>query len=139
MSIDKGQTSNVCQLSRGEIPDGAGGRYCPSPRHEIRSKLENPLHGDGVVPRSTRWTCICTHNGHAPSSSGLPIPSPTVGLVRQPTPAVISGAKEVLVYSLDNGGTHRVPSLYGRDANSVLLEGDGYRCSPMSEWQIPTQ
>ena len=38
------------------------------------------------------------------------------------SPLVISDCKDVLVYSLDNGALTQVPSQYGQDANSVLLE-----------------
>ena len=38
------------------------------------------------------------------------------------SPLVISDCKNVLVYSLDDGELSVVPSLYGQDANSVLLD-----------------
>ncbi len=41
--------------------------------------------------------------------------------LNNPLPLVISDCKDVLVYSLDDGELTQLPSLYGQDANTVLL------------------
>lgn len=38
------------------------------------------------------------------------------------SPLVISDSKDIVVYSLENGEMHKIPSLYGQDANTVLID-----------------
>lgn len=128
MSIDKGkETLNVLQLSQGEkslialVGDIARRLAMMNP------SLENPLKGDGVILideidmhlhpswqreiverlRSTFPNCQFILSTHSP--------------------LVISQCKNVLVYSLDDfnldeqGVLNPIQSVYGEDANSVLL------------------
>lgn len=88
----------------------------------MNPELENPLHGDGVVlidevdmhlhPQWAR-TIIQRLTDTFPNCQFV---------LTTHSPLVISDCKDVLVYSLDNGELTEVPSQYGQDANSVLLE-----------------
>lgn len=122
MSIDKNnQTLNVMQLSQGEkslmalVGDVARRLAMMNPA------LENPLHGDGVVlidevdmhlhPTWQR-SIIARLTSTFPNCQFI---------LTTHSPLVISDYKNVLVYSLDDGAVSQVPSQYGEDANSVLL------------------
>ncbi|SEI71326.1 Predicted ATP-binding protein involved in virulence [Allopseudospirillum japonicum] len=122
MSIDKnGQTLNVLQLSQGEkslmalVGDVARRLAMMNPA------LENPLHGDGIV-------LIDEVDMHLHPTwqrsiiERLTSTFPNCQLILTThSPLVISDYKNVLVYSLDDGEVSQVPSQYGEDANSVLL------------------
>ncbi|MBR7780153.1 AAA family ATPase [Undibacterium rugosum] len=123
MSIDKkDQTLNVLQLSQGEKSLMALVGDIARRLAMMNPGLENPLHGDGVVlidevdmhlhptwqrsiiERLTRTFPNCQF------------------VLTTHSPLVISDCKDVLVYSLDNGELTPVPSQYGQDANTVLLD-----------------
>ncbi|QCG48811.1 AAA family ATPase [Aeromonas schubertii] len=123
MSIDKeGQTLNVLQLSQGEKSLMALVGDIARRLAMMNPGLENPLHGDGVVlidevdmhlhPQWAR-TIIQRLTDTFPNCQFV---------LTTHSPLVISDCKDVLVYSLDNGELTEVPSQYGQDANSVLLE-----------------
>lgn len=123
MSIDKeGQTLNVLQLSQGEKSLMALVGDLARRLAMMNPTLENPLHGDGVVlidevdmhlhPQWAR-SIIARLTNTFPNCQFV---------LTTHSPLVISDCKDVLVYSLDNGTLTQVPSQYGQDANSVLLE-----------------
>ncbi|MFB1120895.1 AAA family ATPase [Dickeya dadantii] len=123
MSISKeGKPFNVLQLSQGEkslmalVGDIARRLAIMNPT------LDNPLHGQGIV-------LIDEVDMHLhPSWQRSIIERLTTTfphcqfILTTHSPLVISDYKDVLVYSLDNGELTVVPSQYGQDANSVLLE-----------------
>lgn len=122
MSIDKEeQTLNVLQLSQGEKSLMALVGDIARRLAMMNPDLENPLHGDGVVlvdeidmhlhPQWAR-TIISRLTKTFPNCQFI---------LTTHSPLVISDCKDVLVYSLDNGNVIQVPSQYGQDANSVLL------------------
>lgn len=123
MSIDKaGAPLNVAQLSQGEkslmvlVGDIARRLAMMNP------DLKNPLMGDGII-------LIDEVDMHLH-------PQWQRNLVKQLTatfpncqfvltthsPLVISDSKEVLAYLIDNNELTLLPSLFGQDANSVLLD-----------------
>ena len=123
MSIDKdGTPLNVAQLSQGEkslmvlVGDIARRLAMMNP------ELKNPLMGDGIV-------LIDEVDMHLH-------PQWQRNLVKQLTttfpncqfvltthsPLVISDSKEILAYLIDNNELTLLPSLFGQDANSVLLD-----------------
>lgn len=122
MSIDKnGQTLNVLQLSQGEkslmalVGDVARRLAMMNPA------LENPLHGDGIVLIDE----VDMHLHPTWQRSIIERLTSTFPncqfILTTHSPLVISDYKNVLVYSLDDGEVSQVPSQYGEDANSVLL------------------
>lgn len=122
MSIDKdGKTLNVAQLSQGEkslmalIGDIARRLAIMNP------SLDNPLTGDGIVlidevdmhlhpkwQRSLLRQLIAT------------FPQCQFVLTTH-SPLVISDCKNILTYLVDDNEIRQLPSLYGEDANTVLL------------------
>ena len=123
MSVTKqGETLNVAQLSQGEkslmalIGDIARRLAMMNP------SLENPLTGDGIVlidevdmhlhPKWQR-TLIARLTTTFPNCQFV---------LTTHSPLVISDNKSLLVYLLDDGEITPVSSLYGQDANSVLLD-----------------
>lgn len=123
MSIDKaGETLNVLQLSQGEKSLMALVGDLARRLAVMNPTMDNPLHGDGVVlidevdmhlhPQWARQIIERLTNTFPNCQFVLTTHSPLV----------ISDCKEVLVYSLDDGALTPVPSQYGQDANTVLLE-----------------
>ncbi len=123
MAIDKdGHTLNVAQLSQGEkslislVGDIARRLAMLNP------SLENPLDGDGIVmidevdlhlhPSWQRSLCKRLTETFPKCQFILTTHSPLV----------ISDTKDILVYTLEMGDIQRLPSQYGQDANSVLLD-----------------
>ncbi|MFA0155927.1 AAA family ATPase [Vibrio sp. 10N.261.46.A3] len=123
MSIDKnGQSLNVAQLSQGEkslmalIGDIARRLAVMNP------SLENPLMGDGIVlidevdmhlhPKWQR-TLIAQLTNTFPNCQFV---------LTTHSPLVISDSKDVLTYLIGEDDVTPLPSLYGQDANSVLLD-----------------
>lgn len=123
MSIDKnGQSLNVAQLSQGEkslmalIGDIARRLAVMNPA------MENPLTGDGIVlidevdmhlhPKWQR-TLIAQLATTFPNCQFV---------LTTHSPLVISDSKDVLTYLIGKDDIKPLPSLYGQDANSVLLE-----------------
>lgn len=122
MSIDKNdQTLNVMQLSQGEkslmalVGDVARRLAMMNPA------LGSPLHGDGVVLIDE----VDMHLHPTWQRSIIERLTSTFPncqfILTTHSPLVISDYKNVLVYSLDDGEVSQVPSQYGEDANSVLL------------------
>lgn len=123
MSVNKnGETLNVAQLSQGEkslmtlIGDIARRLAMMNP------VLENPLEGDGIVlidevdmHLHPKWQrSLITR---------LVTTFPNCQFVLSThSPLVISDHKDVLLYMLDDGDIIPVSSLYGQDANSVLMD-----------------
>ncbi len=123
MAVDKnGDVLNVAQLSQGEkslmalVGDIARRLAMMNPNRE------NPLHGDGIVlidevdlHLHPKWQrALITR---------LTTTFPNCQFILSThSPLVISDNKDILVYLLDNGECQELPALYGKDANSVLLE-----------------
>lgn len=123
MSIDKnGETLNVLQLSQGEKSLMALVGDIARRLAMMNPGLENPLNGDGII-------LIDEVDMHLhPSWQRSIIKRLTETflncqfILTTHSPLVISDYKHVLVYSLDNGELIQVPSQYGQDANTVLLD-----------------
>ncbi|MBE9127919.1 AAA family ATPase [Coleofasciculus sp. LEGE 07081] len=123
MAIDKnGETLNVAQLSQSEKSLMALVGDIARRLAMLNPALENPLGGDGIVlidevdlhlhPSWQRSLCdrlIAT------------FPNCQFVLTTH-SPLVISDCKNVLVYTLTNGELRQLPSQYGQDANTVLLD-----------------
>jgi predicted ATP-binding protein involved in virulence len=123
MAINKnGETLDVAQLSQGEkslmtlVGDIARRLAMLNPA------LENPLTGEGIVlidevdlhlhPSWQRSLC-----------DRLTKTFPNCQFVLTThSPLVISDCKNVLAYTLSNGELQELPSQYGQDANTVLLD-----------------
>lgn len=123
MSIDKdGKSFNVLQLSQGEKSLMALVGDIARRLAMMNPSLENPLHGDGVI-------LIDEVDMHLHPSwqreiiSRLTKTFPNCQFVLTThSPLVISECKDALVYSLSSGEIEEVPSQFGQDANSVLLD-----------------
>lgn len=123
MSIDKeGRTLNVSQLSQGEkslialVGDIARRLAMMNP------DMDNPLQGDGIV-------LIDEVDMHLHPSwqrriiQQLTNTFPNCQFVLTThSPLVISECKDALIYSLSDGEITMIPSQYGQDANTVLLD-----------------
>ncbi|WP_455923655.1 AAA family ATPase [Pseudomonas putida] len=121
--VDKGdQTLNVLQLSQGEktlmalVGDIARRLAIMNP------SLEAPLHGEGIVlideidmHLHPTWQREIIRN--------LTTTFPNCQFIlTSHSPLVISDYPDVLVYALNDGQLDKVPSQFGQDANSVLLD-----------------
>lgn len=123
MAIDKdGVTLNVAQLSQGEKSMMALVGDIARRLAMMNQSLDNPLHGDGIVlidevdlhlhPKWQR-SLIRQLSETFPNCQFV---------LTTHSPLVISDAKDVLVYVLNDGEIHEHNGLYGLDANQVLLE-----------------
>ncbi|WP_072621109.1 AAA family ATPase [Spirulina major] len=123
MAIDKnGETLNVAQLSQGEKSLMALVGDIARRLAMLNPALKNPLEGDGIVlidevdlhlhPSWQRSLCDRFINTFPNCQFILTTHSPLV----------ISDRKDVLVYILNNGQLHQLPSPYGQDANTILLD-----------------
>jgi len=123
MAIDKdGITLNVAQLSQGEKSMMALVGDIARRLAMMNQSLDNPLHGDGIVlidevdlhlhPKWQR-SLIRQLSETFPNCQFV---------LTTHSPLVISDAKDVLVYVLNDGELHEHNGLYGLDANQVLLE-----------------
>lgn len=123
MAIDKdGVTLNVAQLSQGEKSMMALVGDIARRLAMMNQSLDNPLHGDGIVlidevdlhlhPKWQR-SLIRQLSDTFPNCQFV---------LTTHSPLVISDAKDVLVYVLNDGEIHEHNGLYGLDANQVLLE-----------------
>lgn len=123
MAVDKnGQSLNVMQLSQGEKSLMALVGDIARRLAMMNPDLDDPLQSDGII-------LIDEVDMHLH-------PSWQRNLVRRFTdtfpncqiilsthsPLVISDQKDILVYLLSNGEIGTLPSLYGADVNTVLLE-----------------
>jgi predicted ATP-binding protein involved in virulence len=123
MAIDKNaETLNVAQLSQGEKSLIALVGDIARRLAMLNPALENPLTGDGIIlidevdlhlhPSWQRSLC-----------NRLIATFPNCQFVLTThSPLVISDCKDVLVYTLANGELQELPSQYGQDANTVLLD-----------------
>ncbi|WP_282386518.1 MULTISPECIES: AAA family ATPase [unclassified Pseudomonas] len=123
MAIDKdGVTLNVAQLSQGEKSIMALVGDIARRLAMMNQSMENPLHGDGIVlidevdlhlhPKWQR-SLIRQLSETFPNCQFV---------LTTHSPLVISDAKEVLVYVLNDGELQEHNGLYGLDANQILLE-----------------
>ena len=84
--------------------------------------LENPLHGDGIVLIDE----VDMHLHPTWQRSIIERLTATFPncqfILTSHSPLVISDCKNVLVYSIEDGDLTIVPSQYGQDANTVLLD-----------------
>lgn len=123
MAIDKdGVTLNVSQLSQGEKSMMALVGDIARRLAMMNQSLDNPLEGDGIVlidevdlhlhPKWQR-SLIRQLSETFPNCQFV---------LTTHSPLVISDAKDVLCYVLDDGELHERNGLYGLDANQVLLE-----------------
>lgn len=123
MSIDKaGETLNVLQLSQGEKSLMALVGDIARRLAMMNPGMENPLEGDGIV-------LIDEVDMHLHPSWQRNIIARLIStfpncqfLLTTHSPLVISECKDVLIYSLEDGELTTVPSQYGQDANTVLLD-----------------
>lgn len=122
MAIDKdGKTLNVSQLSQGEKSMMALVGDIARRLAMMNPALENPLQGNGIVlidevdlhlhPKWQR-SLIAQLTTTFPNCQFL---------LTTHSPLVISDSKDVLVYVMDDGELREQDSLYGLDANQVLL------------------
>ncbi len=123
MAIDKnGETLNVTQLSQGEKSLMALVGDIARRLAMLNPALENPLAGHGIVlidevdlhlhPSWQRSLC-----------DRLTKTFPNCQFVLTThSPLVISDCKNVLVYTIENRELRQLPSQYGQDANTVLLD-----------------
>ncbi|WP_447792993.1 AAA family ATPase [Pseudomonas farris] len=122
MAIDKdGVTLNVSQLSQGEKSMMALVGDIARRLAMMNQSLDNPLHGDGIVlidevdlhlhPKWQR-SLIRQLSETFPNCQFV---------LTTHSPLVISDAKYVLCYVLDDGELQERDGLYGLDANQVLL------------------
>ncbi|VVM71910.1 AAA family ATPase [Pseudomonas fluorescens] len=123
MAIDKnGVTLNVSQLSQGEKSMMALVGDIARRLAMMNQSLDNPLEGDGIVlidevdlhlhPKWQR-SLIRQLSETFPNCQFV---------LTTHSPLVISDAKDVLCYVLNDGELHEQSGLYGLDANQVLLE-----------------
>jgi len=123
MAIDKdGVTLNVSQLSQGEKSMMALVGDIARRLAMMNQSLDNPLEGDGIVlidevdlhlhPRWQR-SLIRQLSETFPNCQFV---------LTTHSPLVISDAKDVLCYVLNDGELQEHNGLYGLDANQVLLE-----------------
>jgi predicted ATP-binding protein involved in virulence len=123
MSVDKnGETLDVAQLSWGEKSLMALAGDIARRLAMLNPGLENPLQGEGVVlideidmhlhPQWAR-TIIERLTRTFPHCQFV---------LSTHSPLVISDYKDVLVYALDEEEPDPLPSQYGQDANTVLLD-----------------
>lgn len=123
MAIDKnGETLNVAQLSQGEKSLIALVGDIARRLAMLNPALENPLTGDGIILIDE--VDLHLHPSWQRSLCDRLIKTfPNCQFViTTHSPLVISDCKHVLVYTLTNGELQELPSQYGQDANTVLLD-----------------
>ena len=123
MAIDKnGETLNVAQLSQGEKSLMALVGDIARRLAMLNPDLDNPLAGDGIVlidevdlHLHPSWQRSLCHR--------LLETFPNCQFVLTThSPLIVSDCKNLLVYTLIDGGFQQLPSQYGQDANTVLLD-----------------
>jgi predicted ATP-binding protein involved in virulence len=123
MAIDKnGKTLDVVQLSQGEKSLMALVGDIARRLAMLNPALENPLAGDGIILIDE--VDLHLHPSWQRSLCDRLIETfPNCQFVLTThSPLVISDCKNVLVYILNNGESRQLPSQYGQDANTVLLD-----------------
>ncbi|PVZ64893.1 AAA family ATPase [Pelagibaculum spongiae] len=123
MSVDKnGETFDVSQLSQGEKSLMALVGDIARRLAMMNPALENPLHGDGVVlidevdlHLHPQWQRSLIQR--------LTSTFPNIQFVLTThSPIVISDNRNILTYLLNDGEVSQLPSQFGKDVNSVLLD-----------------
>ncbi|MFD2643147.1 AAA family ATPase [Pseudomonas japonica] len=121
--VDKNDlTLNILQLSQGEKTLMALVGDIARRLAMMNPALENPLHGQGIVlidevdmHLHPTWQRRIIHN--------LTQTFPNCQFILTThSPLVISDYPDVLVYALNDGQLEKVPSQFGQDANTVLLD-----------------
>jgi predicted ATP-binding protein involved in virulence len=123
MAIDKnGETLNVAQLSQGEKSLMALVGDIARRLAMLNPSLENPLAGDGIILIDE--VDLHLHPSWQRSLCDRLIETfPNCQFVLTThSPLVISDCKDVLAYTLTDGELQELPSQYGQDANTVLLD-----------------
>jgi predicted ATP-binding protein involved in virulence len=123
MAIDKnGETLNVAQLSQGEKSLMALVGDIARRLAMLNPALDNPLTGDGIILIDE----VDLHLHPSWQRSLIDRLTQTFPncqfVITTHSPLVISDCKDVLVYTLTNGKLQEIPSQYGQDANTVLLD-----------------
>jgi predicted ATP-binding protein involved in virulence len=123
MTIDKnGETLNVAQLSQGEKSLMALVGDIARRLAMLNPALDNPLTGAGIVLIDE----VDLHLHPSWQRSLIDRLTQTFPncqfVLTTHSPLVISDCKDVLVYTLTNGKLQEIPSQYGQDANTVLLD-----------------
>lgn len=123
MAIEKnGVSLNVMQLSQGEKSLMALVGDIARRLSMMNPAMDDPLTGDGIVlideidlhlHPSWQRDIIARLTKTFPNCQFI---------LTTHSPLVISDCKNILVYSIDDGAVVEVPSQYGQDANSVLLD-----------------
>jgi predicted ATP-binding protein involved in virulence len=123
MAIDKnGETLNVAQLSQGEKSLMALVGDIARRLAMLNPSLDNPLDGDGIIlidevdlhlHPSWQRSLVARLTQTFPNCQFL---------LTTHSPLVISDHKNILVYTLTNGELQELPSQYGQDVNTVLLD-----------------
>jgi predicted ATP-binding protein involved in virulence len=123
MAIDKnGETLNVAQLSQGEKSLMALVGDIARRLAMLNPALDNPLTGDGIVlidevdlhlHPSWQRSLVARLTQTFPNCQFL---------LTTHSPLIISDYKHILVYTLTNGELQELPSQYGQDVNTVLLD-----------------
>ena len=123
MIIDKNEkTLNVSQLSQGEKSLMALVGDIARRLSMMNPKLDNPLHGKGIIlideidmHLHPQWQRSIIQR--------LQMTFPNCQFILTThSPLVISDTQNILVYDLDGQDITALPSLYGQDANTVLLK-----------------
>ncbi|KCX91570.1 AAA family ATPase [Acinetobacter nosocomialis] len=123
MSVDKNdKTLNVSQLSQGEKSLMALVGDIARRLAMMNPKLDNPLHGKGIIlideidmHLHPQWQRSIIQR--------LQTTFPNCQFILSThSPLVISDTQNILVYDLDGQEVNALPSLYGQDANTVLLQ-----------------
>lgn len=123
MSVDKNdKTLNVTQLSQGEKSLMALVGDIARRLAMMNPKLDNPLHGKGIIlideidmHLHPQWQRSIIQR--------LQMTFPNCQFILTThSPLVISDTQNILVYELDGQDITALPSLYGQDANTVLLQ-----------------
>ena len=87
----------------------------------LNPSLENPLHGQGIVMIDEADLHLHPQ-WQRQLIARLVKTFPNCQFVLSThSPLVISDSKDIVVYSLENGEMQQIPSQYGQDANTVLL------------------
>ncbi|AZN68679.1 ATP-binding protein [Acinetobacter haemolyticus] len=123
MSVDKNdKTLNVNQLSQGEKSLMALVGDIARRLAMMNPSLENPLHGKGIIlideidmHLHPQWQRSIIQR--------LQTTFPNCQFILTThSPLVISDSQDILVYDFDGQDITALPSLYGQDANTVLLQ-----------------
>ena len=123
MSVEKnGKSLNVMQLSQGEKSLMALVGDIARRLAMMNPSLENPLDGDGIIlideldmHLHPSWQRNLVHR-FTETFKNCQI------ILTTHSPLVISDQRDILVYLLKDGVIDSLPSLFGKDVNTVLLE-----------------